>query len=206
MRFLLLMLLMGLSPVIAGRPALAAGDDAILPAKARPLDDCVGNPVTPICAILTHWACVIWRKPNLCHAIDFTTRYMGPGTAAVDALGIFKFRIVDRRTLTAPDIPSWTGNVGLWVKKGRPFKKWRPGDLAVRVEHWNCTPRDQCVEESYNDPNRAFGEGCPSDDCGRSDIDKTYVLRRTGSKWQLLYYHFEPDDHGAFWDAFWKRK
>ena len=55
-------------------------------------------------------------------------------------------------------------------------------------------------------PHEAVRRGLPDHSCTRSEIDETYVLRRVGQHWRILYNHFSPRDHGAFWDAFWNRK
>ena len=206
MRHILVILLFSWAVVATATRVDAADAFTILPAKAQPYDDCVGNPVTPICAILTFEACHIWAKRDLCRQVGYTTTYVRGGFAGLSALNIYKLRIVDQRPLTPADIPPWKGNVGEWVKGGIEYEAWRPGDLAVRLEFWQCLPDDQCVTATRDDPMKRYGEGCPAEDCGRSNIDKSLVLRRAGSTWQVLYYHFDADDHGDFWDAFWNRK
>jgi len=207
MRFLFLIPLVTLAAAVLPLRVMAVEDFTILPLTAQPPDGCVGDPVTPLCAIQTYWACHAWARRGLCRTIGYTTKYVRGGFAGLGALGVYKLRIVDQRPLESGDIPKWTGNVGLWVKEGIQYEPWRPGDLAVRLEFWDCTPDDKCVTPTRDDPTKQYGEGCPPDhSCTRSEIDKSLVLRRVGPKWRLLYYHFDPDDHGAFWEAFWNRK
>ena len=204
MGFLLAILLIVAAITAARVPAIAADDYSIVTGKAHPSDDCVGNPVTPICAVLTHKACELWDRAALCRRIGFTTKYLW-GRVAPE-LEIFKLRIIDQRVLERRDIPDWKGNVGEWVKPGIKYETWRPGDLVVRVEFWRCEPDEKCTVSTRDDPTKTWGQGCPPDQCYRSESDPIYVLRRIGMTWHLLYYHFDPADHGAYWRAFWKRK
>ena len=207
MRHILLILLFSWAVVATSTRVDAADAFTILPAKAQPYDDCVGNPTTPIGTILTFEACHIWAKRDLCRRVGYTTTYVGGGFAGLSALNIYKLRVLDRRRLTQADIPEWTGNVGEWVKGGIDYEAWRPDDLAIRLEYWQCSPDDQCVTATRDDPAKQYGEGCPPDhSCTRSEPDFTYVLRKEGSSWRVLYFHFSKHDHGDFWDAFWNRK
>ena len=206
MRFTLNLFLIAILAIVTGRPALAAEDFAILPAKARPSDDCVGNPITPLCAIMTQMACEVWRRPELCRSVGYTTKYVGGGFSGIAALAIYKVRIVDQRSLEMGDVPDWKGNIGGWVKSGVKYETWRSGDLAVRWESLRCEPDERCVTATRDDPSKVLGEGCVPSHCFGSNYDENFVLRKVGNHWQVIFDNFDPEDHGAYWRAFWKRK
>ncbi|PIW29893.1 MAG: hypothetical protein COW30_03835 [Rhodospirillales bacterium CG15_BIG_FIL_POST_REV_8_21_14_020_66_15] len=187
--------------------AHAADDFEVLPYATGKADGCVGDPVTPLCAIKTLEACQRWSEAGLCRAVGYTTVYLdGKVNRGFAGLAIAKLRIVERRVLTHAMIPAWTGHMGAWVHPDDRPPPWRPGDLALRVEWWDCEPDQLCVRKTWNHPTKEYGEGCPPDRCGRKDLDPSYVLRREGGRWRVLYEHFDSDDHGDLWDAFWNRK
>ena len=190
-----------------GGPARAADDFEVLPYATGKADGCVGNPLTPLCAIKTLEACQRWSEADLCRAVGHTTVYLdGKVNRGLAGLAIAKFRIVEQRVLTQAMIPAWTGHVGAWVRPDDEPPPWQPGDLALRVEWWDCVPDEKCVTATRDDPTKQYGEGCPPDRCGRQDLDFSYVLRRESGRWRVLYEHFDPGDHGEFWDALWNRK
>ncbi len=193
--------------VILSAPVPADTGFKTLPFTPAPSDGCVGTPETPICAILTYRACIKWSRPDLCQAVGHAPTYMAEGVdIGIGRFSVFEARVIDQKPLTANDIPSWTGNVGAWVKKEHPSPKWRPGDLAVLTEWWGRSPDSGCLTRTRDDPRKEMGEGCPLVERDRYDVDFTHVLRKDGNKWRVLYVHFDPTDHGDFWRAFWNRK
>jgi hypothetical protein len=203
---LILFLAMG-GPALGGGPPRGDKDFEVMTYAPGNPRGCVGNPVTPLCAIMTKEACEIWSEASLCRAVGYTTVYLdGKVPAAYAGLAVANIRIIEQRVLTQDMIPPWTGHVGAWVHPDEKSPPWRAGDLAARIEWWVCSPDDKCVTASRDDPTKRFGEGCPPNRCGLNEYVHSYVLRREDRRWRVLYTHFDPDDHGDFWNAFWKRK
>ena len=129
-RSLLAALLCALAVFAAALPAYA-GDDGDLPPltpkgqylvitrdDATSSSKCIGNPITPLCAVETFIACV-FRNSDLC-AIAFGLDH-NPGIVASNDPGEF-YRVVRREVLDDRHFP--------WYPKPDP---WRPGQRIVQV-------------------------------------------------------------------------
>jgi len=78
--------------MLLAAPSFAQASDPILPPPDPPgmwrkltLDDatttstCIGNPVTPLCAVETYWACFLRREPELCDMVQAGVRPQSKG-------------------------------------------------------------------------------------------------------------------------------
>ena len=155
---------------------------------------CIGNPVTPLCAIETLEACRIRSKWNYCEMTGYDPGVLeGRVFDAYARLQYFRYEIIGRRVLETKDIPSWARNQGK--------KSWKTGDVAMQVWWQDCPPDDKCVMATLNDPTRIYGKGCRNfDRCSRFPSPRTYILRRNGGLWRLVVEYEEPDRQGDFWN------
>lgn len=155
--------------------------------------ECIGNPVTPLCAAETAQACFMWARPELCGTIGYEPNYP-LGLDAYGQLWVYRYRPAGEFVLKDSDIPDWAREQG--------WRSWRAGDLAYDVWWQRCRPDDTCVVASREDPNRGLGEGCPPDDCRWQPNPATYILRRDGTKWRYV------DEFGAYpvQGRIWNRK
>jgi hypothetical protein len=143
---------------------------------------CIGNPVTPLCAVETFVACYFWDDMRLCRAIGFTPT-LRTGASGYISLQTFRYRAIGEATLKEENIPDWARKSDL---KPSP---WRSGDLALDVYWEACEPEDQCVKGT-RDAGRKFGEGCPMTRC-KSSVE-TYILRPIRGRWQFVSF-WSPD-------------
>lgn len=158
---------------------------------------CIGNPVTPLCAVETMEACRIWADRELCELVGFDyERLLGLVPSDYLRLLIYKYEFMAQQNLRDSDISAGKRNQG-----GR---SWQIGDVAVQLRWDQCRPTDDCVDESRNDPSRRYGEGCEPTRCmGRKDIRDTYILRRQGDGgWRLV----DDFDEPLLPEEFWNRK
>ena len=153
---------------------------------------CIGDPVTPLCAMETVEACVIWTDKSLCEAVGYPEVYHGFKANMYVQLSIFPYEVLGRNRLMAADIPAWARDNGA--------KSWRAGDTALRAWLSECRPHDECVKRSWRDPKRSFGEGCPANRCMRTNYPFTYILRQAGDRWRLVDLFYEPVLQGSFWN------
>lgn len=162
--------------------------------NATSSSNCIGNPVTPLCAVETMEACGIRSDKPLCDTVGFDNT---DGLVADDylRLWIFKYELVGSQLLEDSDIPPWA--------KVLDDKSWKSGDRALRLWWWGCRPEDECVVRTREDPTLEYGEGCSTEKyCGREDIPTTYILRHTGNHWSVVDYYLDP----VLPDNYWKRK
>lgn len=189
--------------ILAGR----ADGQTTTPPEVRILDfansgstsTCIGNPVTPLCAVETFMACGIRSEWPLCARVgnepgELRTRIK----AGYAKLWYYRYKVLGERIIRAEDIPDWARRPGL--------KAWKPGDVAVRLWWEGCPPIEKCVVETQGHPTRHYGEGCRSFDlCGRTPSPSTYIVRPVGRKWRWVDDEDE-DERPDFYGVFWKRK
>lgn len=160
---------------------------------------CIGNPVTPLCAVETFEACLYRAEWSLCAAVDFAPgklREFEPTNYF--KLSYYRYKIMDIRTVRAEHTPTWAN--------GETSTAWQPGDAAVRLWWQGCPPIDKCVMETLEDPNREYGEGCRTFKfCDRFPSPYTYIVRNVSDRWIMVTHYYEGD-HPELQGDFWNRK
>lgn len=140
---------------------------------------CIGNPVTPECAVDTYESCLSWWDQRLCSLMEYTLPK--PQSVADKRIRqIYKF--VSKRLLTAEDIPEHYKD------------QWRVGDTALFMAWQVCMRYDHCYTalEDRSDPKGL----CPPINCESSGYDlyengkhapKLYILRQQDKKtWSVV--------------------
>ncbi|MCP5370762.1 MAG: hypothetical protein H6907_03440 [Hyphomicrobiales bacterium] len=190
--------------------AVSVGEIRILTYdKETSTSDCIGDPRTPICGVETVEACRDWSDKDLCDIAEFdfsALRGLAPGP--LGSLTVHHLHILADQILGDADIPDWARHLArdrnqlpseypAWLKR-RLTQDWRPGDARVTIKWLYCGPEDACIDETIGHPTRRLGEGCPAERCVWDDTPKTYVLRRKGTKWVVIYIQTDPPpDYGA---------
>jgi len=137
---------------------------------------CIGDPITPLCAVETFVACYFWNDMRLCRAVGFVPNFP-IGVDEYFALKTLHYRLIGEALLKDEDIPDWARQSDV---KPSP---WKAGDLALDVFWDTCRPEDQCVTAT-RDSGRKLGEGCPMTWC-HSDVE-TYILRKVRGRWHFI--------------------
>ena len=155
--------------------------------NAGSTSSCIGNPVTPLCAVETFEACLIRSEWPLCATVGFEPgklrRWISAGYAR---LYYHRYEVLSVKTIEAEHIPTWA--------QGRSKATWRPGDVAVRLWWQNCPPIEECVIETREDPHREYGEGCRTlASCEKYPSPYTYIVRKAGDRWIRVTHYFESD-------------
>jgi hypothetical protein len=97
--------------------------------KATSSSPCIGNPVTPECAIDTYEACIDWGDRKLCSLMGYTLPKEKTGP---DKRSKLLYKFVSKRLLTAEDIPE-------------NYKdQWRVGDTVVFMAWQVCMRYEHC--------------------------------------------------------------
>jgi hypothetical protein len=141
-----------LSALIAPAMAQTPADGPDLPRhdppgmwhRVTPSDDttdskCIGNPVTPICAIETYFACFVRLQPELCRLVNAGVEPISSDSGAV--LHWTEYRVVYARRPSKlnPVEPATEGRL-----------KPQPGDILIGVMQRSCFV-------SYTNPNCEIG-------------------------------------------------
>jgi hypothetical protein len=147
--------------------------------KATSSSPCIGNPVTPECAIDTYEACIDWGDRKLCSLMGYT---LPKGKTGPDKRSKLLYKFVSKRLLTAEDIPE-------------NYKdQWRVGDTVVFMAWQVCMRYVHCYTalEDRSDPKGL----CPPIDCESSGYDlyengkhapNLYVLRQRDERtWTVV--------------------
>ena len=154
---------------------------------------CIGDPATPLCAVLTQHACRKWGDAALCRAVGYRGP-VGGGFAGYGMLWMVVWDEIGRSVLAADNIPPWA------EKETADQRRWLEGDLVLDTRVLLCRPTDACYAESRKDPARTLGEGCPLTDCGWEDKTTTYILRPSGDLWQVIDVHVPGLVEGRHWN------
>lgn len=155
---------------------------------------CIGDPMTPLCAVETYEACYYWVDKKACTAMGLDPSAFRLVPDAYAKLSIYHYRIENRKVIDAEDVAV--------VAEELDDPRASLGDVVMQVRWEGCSPIDACVLESMNDPARVYGEGCPPIRCRVSDTPLTYLVRDIGGKWQVV----DGYEDKTFHDDFWKRK
>jgi hypothetical protein len=151
-----------------GQGRAVAGDDATTASR------CVGNPVTPLCAVETVIACFTRKQDELCRigmGLDRPPELVRDGPVPDDYY-YYRYRVVSARRFGANDLPeprelkltemppAW------WYTEDR--RQYRPGDAEIVLLQQICWPSPAGCDP-MGDPDRF-----------------TYHLRRLGENWAVL--------------------
>lgn len=164
--------------------------------------NCIGIPITPLCAAETAEYCMDSADHRACKSVNMNVREIfgrrRPGAYLKRILT--KYRVIEYGQVSNP--AALTPKVRY---------KWRntlrQGDTAIRIRIESCRPDEQCFRGTQADPNIPLGMNCrrltqnyctplPPED------DAVYFLRQHGGKWIFVgmgYYGSLPPDA-------WKRK
>jgi hypothetical protein len=178
-----------------------SGSETELPlmefSNAASTSTCIGNPVTPLCAVETFEACLHRAEWPLCAEVGFEPgdlRQFGP--SEYFKLVYRPYEVIGTRTVRVAFVPK--------SRDGEPSIEWRPGDVAVRLNWHRCPPIEKCVVETQVHPTKKYGEGCRTFEfCDRSFEPHTYIVRRIGHRWIMVADYDEnrhPDLHRDFWN------
>ncbi len=141
---------------------------------------CIGNPVTPECAVMTRDACKSWWDQSVCNTIDI--ELPGPrGGADKRMRSLYKF--LSKRILKKSDIPQAYKDI------------WQPGDTLLFAAAQVCRRYVHCYSnlEDRSDPK---GQ-CPPIDCSPGGEiaangkhpPEIYILRKKApGKWIVITY------------------
>ena len=113
--------------------------------------DCIGDPVTPMCAIDTRWACFQWNRQDLCE-IAVKDFYAGGRFQGGPPTSYTRYRVVGVRIVTKAER----------ILRPRHVLDVEAGDVHIDLIDGHCSPNiDYCstfeVPTTYT--LRKFGEG-----------------------------------------------
>lgn len=163
--------------MLIASPALAQADDPMLPQPDPPgvwrkltLDDatttskCIGNPVTPVCAVETYWACFLRRQPELCDMVQAGVRPLlnREPRVRLDVREEYRITSARRPSPLDPVDPATEGNM-----------KPQAGDVVIWLISRLC-----------------FGPLDDDSDCTlgvENDPPYVHMLRKQGDIWVYAY-------------------
>jgi len=168
-RAIVLALLLALpTPVLAngGKPRpeppgimrLMTFDDATSPSQ------CIGNPVTPLCAVETREACFLRHDPSPYAVIGEDAAYLAGKPLEQRRDAYTHYKIIDIEKLTEANIPAATRR--LLVEQPDRDELWRPGDVRVHLDRQLCS----------------LERGCGFWSCAR----RVFLTRRDGARWGVV--------------------
>lgn len=163
--------------------------------------DCIGKPISPLCAVDTLVAGVDWKRPDLLATVGWVLKDKKGKVSNFDRLTLSLIQPLAQRRLNARNIPKERTEQG--------EKSWQPGDVALAVQLHRCFPNVQCVKDANENPDRDFTAECPISRCGPSvaygigmlKTTMVFILRDFGGQWAIVdhgKYMFELPDY--FWD------
>ncbi len=160
---------------------------------------CIGDPVTPFCAVETFEACLYRAEWPLCAEVDYEPgdlRQFAP--SEYFKLIYRRYQVMSTRTVQAEFTPE--------PRDGEPSIKWRPGDVAVRLLWQRCPPIEKCVIETQGHATKKYGEGCRTFEfCSKYPSPHTYIVRKAGRRW-IIVTDYDEHRHPDLQDDFWNRK
>jgi hypothetical protein len=165
--------------ILLAAPIVVAGEMRLLTLDN---ESSIGDPKTPVCAVETWIACGLRNIKPLCDAVEapvhFTRNFTPVTKESYVGISAYWYEIVDRWEISKSDADRLTAEYG----EG----PWRIGDVAVTLRWTVCRPEDSCVTESWNDPAREYGEGCPADTYRREPSPETTIVRRKDDRWVII--------------------
>jgi len=122
---------------------------------------CIGNPVTPLCAVETYLACFLRRQPELCDMVEAGIRPIMSVVWRADWREEYRVVYARRPSPLDPVDRSTEGNM-----------KPQPGDVVIGYMIRDC-----------------FGAADDISDCDKVGNDPPYVhmLRKQGDIWVYAY-------------------
>lgn len=160
-------------------PAVAQTSDPVLPTpdppgvwrsltqdEATTTSRCIGNPVTPLCAVETYWTCFLRRQPELCDMVEAGVKPLPNVVRRPDRREDYRVVYARRPSPLDPVDRATEGNM-----------KPQPGDVVIALMRRICygPPGDEsdCELNVENDP------------------PHIHMLRRQGDFW-VYAYRFRP--------------
>jgi hypothetical protein len=163
---LMLLALPGLAVAQASDPSLPPPDPPGVWRKLT-LDDatttsrCIGNPVTPLCAVDTYWACFFRAQPELCDMVEAGARPPTLDKPVPDYRQEYRVVYARRPSPLDPVDRATEGNM-----------KPQPGDVVIGLM-------------------RRFCAGPVDDDSNCLDVENdppyVHMLRKRGDHWVYAY-------------------
>ena len=127
---------------------------------------CIGNPVTPLCAIETYLACFLHREPHYCAIVEAGVRPLPQVGKALHQYEEYRIVYARRPSRLNPLEPTTEGTA-----------QWLPGDVLIGLMRRACFKYDgrpdNCTLDVENKP--LF----------------VYILRREGEDW-IFVSRFRP--------------
>lgn len=121
-------------------PSIAQASDPILPPpdppglwrklthdEATTTSTCIGNPVTPLCAVETYWACFLHRRPELCDMVAAGVRPLEVVPKVPDLWEEYRVLYARQPSPRDPVDPATEGNM-----------KPQPGDVVIGLLRRSC--------------------------------------------------------------------
>ena len=119
---------------------------------------CIGNPVTPLCAIETYFACFLRREPDYCDIVEAGVRPSPQVGRTQDAHDEYRIVYARRPSPLDPLDPATEGTA-----------RWLPGDVIIGFM------RRPCIKLHTGDYNCAIGV--------ESDPLFVHIVRKQGDHW-----------------------
>jgi hypothetical protein len=156
-------------------PAFAQASDPIVPLpdppgtwrklthdEATTTSRCIGNPVTPLCAVETYWACFLHRRPELCDMVQAGVRPLEVVPKVPNKREEYRVLYARRPSPLDPVDPATEGNM-----------KPQPGDVVIGLM------RRTCYDSPDDEPKCTLGiENHPP---------HVHMLRKQGEFWVYAY-------------------
>ncbi len=168
--------------ILLAAPTVVAGEMRLLTLdNESSTSDCTGDPKTPLCAVETRNACGLRIVLTLCDVVEAKPGFQHGNTPITkdSYVGISAYwdMFIGQQTLADSDVAPFTKRFG--------SGPWQAGDVAVTQQWTVCRPEAPCITESWNDPARAYGEGCPAKICRRGSPQMA-ITRRKGDRWIIV--------------------
>lgn len=161
--------------MLIAAPAFAQASDPILPPpdppgswrrlthdEASTTSKCIGNPVTPLCAVETYWACFLHRRPELCDMVEAGVRPLEVVPKVPNKWEEYRVLYARQPSPLDPVDPATEGNM-----------KPQPGDVVIGLLRRSCLaiPDDEpnCTLNVENNP------------------PHVHMLRKQGEFWVYAY-------------------
>lgn len=143
---------------------------------------CIGNPVTPLCAVKTFFSCKYYREPFLCDRLPYSK---GNGIAdyakQYERYVRFRYVVVSRKVIGAAELNE------LKHASYEDAHLVHKGDIRISVLWDACYPDKECMLRPMGDPAVPFGAGCGNyKNCETAFKPTYYILRRHHGRWDIV--------------------
>lgn len=164
--------------------------------RTSPSDPCIGQGVSPLCAVATAAACDIWSDMSLCRAVAYQPPFELASHEDYWRQYVFRYKPVAEHTLDRADIPGWAASLG--------DASWRLGDHAYDVWFQVCRPSNACVLAVGGKPQQDVAASCVADRCEWETGPRTYILRQSRGGWRVVYVYIPQWHERDHWVPSWK--